>query len=188
MMRTSRTTGVVDFDPTTDLMAPPHYVIHAIVDGLDEIARGMERKWGIGRLRLLVSDLLRAKFDSQKAKLDAAIEANREPYIRAQAEGMKRAYAALDQAAQESGHQPLSSEVWECILPSSGEVITIVRSEPEAHHLCRNCRVFTLDEIALLIDALPKPVLEAKRILPGATVARVGTPEIDWERGDDLPF
>jgi hypothetical protein len=31
-------------------------------------------------------------------------------------------------------------------------------------------------------------VLEAKRVFPGATVTRVGKPEIDWERGDPIPF
>jgi hypothetical protein len=56
----------------------------------------MERKWGVGRLRLLVSDLLSAKFDAQKDKLDAAIATNQEQYIRAQAEGMKRAWSALE--------------------------------------------------------------------------------------------
>jgi hypothetical protein len=175
-------------DPLTDPMAPPDYVIRAALDGVDLLAHEMERKWGVGRLRLLVSDLLRAKFDAQKDRLDAAIETDREPYVRAQAEGMRRAWAALDVAATEAGHAPLSPEIWECVLPSTGEVIAIVRTEPEAHALCRDCRVFTLDEIARLIDGLPKGVLEAKRIFPGATVARVRKKEIDWEKGDELPF
>jgi hypothetical protein len=73
-----------------DWMAPPDYVIRAALDGVDRTAAEMERKWGVGRLRLLVSDLLRAKFDAQKDRLDAAIETDREPYVRAQAEGMRR--------------------------------------------------------------------------------------------------
>ena len=85
-----------------DPMAPSSYAIQAIIDGLDQVAVEMERKWGIGRLRLLVSDFLRAKFDSQRDKLAAAIATNREVYIRAQAEGMKRAWAALDNAADGS--------------------------------------------------------------------------------------
>jgi hypothetical protein len=184
----ARSSRIVDFDPLTDPMAPSDYIIGAAIEGVDLFAHEMERKWGVGRLRLLVCDLLRARFDAQKDKLDAAIEANREPYVRAQAEGMRRAWAALDAVATEAGHTPLSPEIWECVLPSTGEVIAIVRTEPEAHALCRDCRVFTLEEIARLIDGLPKGVLEAKRIFPGATVARVGKPEIDWEKGDDLPF
>jgi hypothetical protein len=65
-------------------MAPPHLVAQAILDGLDETARQMEQKWGVGRLRLLVDDALRAKFDAQKAKLDAAIATDQEVYVRAQ--------------------------------------------------------------------------------------------------------
>ncbi|MDA1133256.1 MAG: hypothetical protein O2905_08575, partial [Proteobacteria bacterium] len=72
-------------------MAPSDYAIRAILDGLDHLALDMERKWGVDRLRLLVADPLRARFDAQKDKLDAAVVANEERYVRAQAEGMKRA-------------------------------------------------------------------------------------------------
>ena len=178
----------VGIDPITDPMAPSEYAIRAIIDGLDQVAREMERKWGVGRLRLLVSDLLRAKFDAQKDKLDAAIEANQERYIRAQAEGMKRAWAALDRAAAEAGQTALSPEVWECRLPGNSEVVSIVRNEAEAHHVARSCRVFTLAEIARLIEALGDTVLEAKRVFPGAQVTAIGKPTIDWEKGDDIPF
>jgi hypothetical protein len=58
----------------------------------------MERRWGVGRLRLMVNDVLRIKFDAQQAKLDAAIATDQESYIRAQAEGMRRAWLALERA------------------------------------------------------------------------------------------
>lgn len=175
-------------DPASDPMAPPEYAVRAIVDGLDQVAHAMERKWGIGRLRLLVGDLLRAKFDAQKDKLDAAIESGRETYVRAHAEGMRRAWQFLDKAAAEAGHKPLSPEVWECVLPTSGEVVAIVRTEAEAHHVCREARVFTLSEIARVIEALGDIVLETKRVFPGAAIARIGKPEIDWGKGDPIPF
>ena len=175
-------------DPSADPMAPSDYVIGAILDGLDHLARDMERKWGVNRLRLLVADQLRARFDAQKDKLDAAVVANEERYVRAQADGMKRAWAALDKAAIEAGASSLSPEVWECTLPSSGQVVAIVRTPAEAHHVAGERLVFSVDEIAWLIDDLPAAVLETKRVFPGAVVARVGPPEIDWERGDDIPF
>src|SRR5512134_156969 len=107
-----RSALVTSFHPATDPQAPSEYAIRAIIDGLDQVACEMERKWGVGRLRLLVGDLLRAKFDAQKDKLEAAIVTNRETYIRAQAEGMKRAWTALDKAASEAGYAPLSPKVW----------------------------------------------------------------------------
>ena len=116
-MSTRGIVAALPVDPATDPQAPSDYAIRAIINGLDQVAIEMERKWGVGRLRLLVSDLLRAKFDAQKDKLDAAIASNQEQYIRAQAEGMKRAWAALDKAASEAEHRPLSGDVWECVLP-----------------------------------------------------------------------
>ena len=83
------------------------------------------------------SDALRIKFDAQKAKLDAAIATDQETYVRAQAEGMRRAWLALDRAATENGAQPLAPQVWECVLPASGEVVSIVRTQAEAHHVAR---------------------------------------------------
>ena len=176
------------FDPATDAMAPSEYAIRAILDGLDPVAAAMERKWGVGRLRLLVGDSLRARFDTQSDKLAAAIESNRETYVRAQAGGMKRAWAALDRAATESGAAPLSPEIWDCVLPGTGEVVAIVRSEAEAHHVARQCRVFSLAETARLIAALPDTVLAAERVFPGATVTGISKTKINWQKGDEIPF
>ena len=175
---------------TPDPSAPSDYAIRAILDGLDQTALAMERKWGVGRLRLLVGDLLRAKFDAQKDKLDAAIASGRETYVRPQAEGMARAWQVLDKAAAEAGYRPLSPEVWEAVLPSTGEVVALVRTEAEACHLVRRQRVFTLGEIARLIDGLPEAVLAAKQLFPGAevTAVRQRKPEPDWTKGDPLPF
>ena len=189
MMHQRRTKPLIAEGTANGSSAPSEYVIRAVLDGLDQVAIKMEIKWGIDRLRLLVSDFLRVKFDAQKDKLDAAIATSREGYTRAQAEGMKRAWAALDIAATEAGAKSLSPEIWECALPSSGEVVSIVRTEVEAHHICRECRVFTIDEIAQIIDGLPDAVLEVKKVFPGAAVTGVREREpVDWEKGDDLPI
>jgi hypothetical protein len=190
--RQPQTTGCV-VDLTRDPMAPPELVTQAILDGLDEAARQMERKWGIGRLRLLVDDALRAKFDAQKAKLDAAIATDQEIYVRAQAAGMRRAWQVLDQAATDAGAQPLAPEVWECVLPSSGEVISIVRTEAEAHHVARAGEVWTLAEVGVLIERMGDEVRKVRRTFPGSAVVDVRPrepppPPIDWARGDELPF
>lgn len=40
-------------DPVTEAMASSAYRIQSMAEGLDEVAHAMERKWGVGRLRLL---------------------------------------------------------------------------------------------------------------------------------------
>jgi hypothetical protein len=164
-------------DLTRDLVAPPEVVIKAILDGVDEVARQMEQKWGVGRLRLLVSDTLRIRFDAQQAKLDAAIATNEPAYIRAQAEGMSRAWLALDGAATEAGAAPLAPEIWECVLSSTGEVVGIVRTEAEAHHIARESEVWTLVEVAVLIERLGDEVRQVKRTFPGSAVVEVRDPK-----------
>jgi hypothetical protein len=180
-------------DLTRDLMAPLELVNQAILDGLDETARQMERKWGVGRLRLLVDDALRAKFDAQKAKLDAAIATGQEIYVRAQAAGMRRAWQVLDRTATETGAQLLAPVVWECVLPSSGEVVSIVRTEAEAHRVARECEVWTLAEVGVLIERMGDQVRKVRRTFPGSAVVDIRPrepppPPIDWARGDELPF
>jgi hypothetical protein len=180
-------------DLSRDPMAPPELVTKAILDGLDATAEQMEQKWGVDRLRLLVDDALRAKFDAQRAKLDAAIATGQEVYIRAQGEGMRRAWQALDRAAGEAGAQPLAPEVWECVLPASGEVVSIVRTEAEAHHVARAGEVWTLAVVGVLIERMGDQVRKVRRMFPGSAVVDVRPrepppPPIDWARGDELPF
>jgi hypothetical protein len=172
-----------------DVYSSETYRIQAMVEGVDQVAISMERKWGVGRLRLLVSDLLRAKFDEQKNRLDQAIAGNHEGYVRIHTDGMRRAWEALDRSAREAGEVPLAPQVWECVLPDTGEIVSLVRTEAEAHHVAREGQVFTVAEIATLIAGLGEGVLEAKRQFPGAGVTAVRRkPAADWARGDDVPF
>jgi hypothetical protein len=181
--------SVRKFDPVTDAMATSAYRIRSMVDGLDQVASDMERKWGVGRLRLLVSDFLRAKFDEQKDRLDAALRSGEERFVAAQVEGMRRAWTALDRAAHDAGASPLAPQVWEYVLPSTGEIISLVRSEDEAHHVAREGRVFTVAEVAILIEALGDGVLNIKQKFPGAAVTGIRRKApVDWERGDEIPF
>ena len=50
------------------------------------------------------------------------------------------------------------------MLPSTGEVVSLVRTEAEAHHVARECRVFTVTEVAILIEALGNGVLAVKHM------------------------
>jgi hypothetical protein len=148
----------------------------SILDGLDARAREMELKWGIDRLRLLVDDDLRIRFDRQQRQLDDAIIAGDEEAICTHAAALRRGWAALDAAATAAGAEPLHPLVWECVLPDSGEVVSIVRTEAEAHHVCRDGETWTLAEIGRLIEQLGKGVRQIKDLYPGATVAEVRAP------------
>jgi hypothetical protein len=126
----------------------------AALDEADALAIELERKWGCGRLRLVVSPDLRARFDSQRWKLhQAQWHGNLDDVVR-EAGRMARAWRALDVAAEAAGVEPLSPEVWELSLPD-GLVVALTRSRAEVHHVADDPRflvTYTLDDIARLIE------------------------------------
>lgn len=177
------------------VFAPTHHQQKSIIDGVDFIATEMERKWGIGRLRLIVDDQLRSKFDAQFEKLNAAIESGQADLISVQADGMKRAWQALDKAADAAGLKPLSAEVWEVTLPGSGRIVAVVRTTEEAHLVATpECETWTLSEISHLIEHAGTLVADIKRTFPGAEITAIhgktNPPDksFDWSKGDDIPF
>lgn len=177
------------------VFAPTHHLQKSIIDGVDYTATQMERKWGIGRLRLIVDDHLRSKFDAQSEKFNAAIESGQNDLISVQADGMKRAWQALDQAADAAGQKPLSAEVWEVTLPGSGRIVAVVRTSAEAHLVATpESETWTLSEISHLIEHAGTLVADIKRTFPGAEITAIhgktNPPDnaFDWSKGDDLPF
>ena len=177
------------------VFAPTQHFQKSITDGVDFIATQMERKWGIGRLRLIVDDQLRSKFDAQSEKLNAALESGQIDLISVQADGMKRAWEALDKAADAAGQKPLSAEVWEVTLPGSGRIVAVVRTSAEAHLVATpECETWTLSEISHLIEHAGTLIADIKRTFPGAEITAIhgktNPPDkpFDWSKGDDIPF
>lgn len=171
----------------------------AFIDGADQLCVDMGLKWGEGRLRLLVDDDLRARFDSQWRKFNAAIrEGDLETVVR-ESQRMKAAWLALDKAATEAGAVKLLPTVWEAV-DDDGVVIAIVRTAAAAGHVVasgRAMRVYTVDEVARLLRTRFAEVGDAKEAFPGATVKSVRKPEtgvhtpgaMDWVNGDaSIPF
>jgi hypothetical protein len=146
----------------------------AHIDGAAALGAKAEAHWGCGRLRLLVSTELRAKFDSQRSKLQVAIETGQLDDVVREADRMATAWRALDTAAREAGHPPISSTVWEVTL-QDGTVAAIVQDYAIAHDVVaggRQVAVYSLAEIGELLSHYAG-VVKAKVIWPGATVTRV---------------
>ncbi|WP_270936288.1 hypothetical protein [Falsiroseomonas oryzae] len=176
--------------------------IQGLVQSVDLLTDSLERKWGVGRLRLLVDDALRERFDRQWRKWQAAYAAQDLEAVRVHSEAMRRAWAALDGASMAAGHVPMAPEVWETRMPD-GSVLAIVRGPAEQHALPRAKgqggdgrarEVWSLDEIGRVICAWEgRNWVEAVRAeFPGAKVEALRlTPrgaEFDWSRGDEIPF
>lgn len=151
------------------------FLASAAIDCLDEVAVAMERKWGVGRLPKLVGPELAAKFLAQADKLNAALAVKLTDAIVAHAGAMERAWKALDKAAIAAGAQPMAPVIWQAVIPSTGEVVAIVRTGDEAAAIAaeRWGTVWTLAEVALALDAFGDDVRAVKTRFPHAAVTAV---------------
>lgn len=161
---------------------------HSVIDGLDAVAHDMETLWGAGRLRLLVSDFLRAKFDAQTAKLNTALQDSNPEFIAVQAEGLRRAWAYLDKAAREAGHRPLDPNIWEITLPTAGIAVALVRSLAEAHALSKDRVAFTTEELGAWLEQCPDAIKRVQQKYPGTLLNLHKPKTVDWSKGDPIPF
>ena len=84
--------------------------IQGLVQSVDLLTDSLERKWGTGRLRLLVEDGLRERFDRQWRKWQAAYAAQDLAAVQAHSEAMRRAWAALHTHTRDSC--PCAAHSW----------------------------------------------------------------------------
>lgn len=159
---------------------------------LDAVAYEMEIKWGIGRLTELVTPTMAARFKAQQELLDQITQTNDQQGIADAAQATVRGWQAMDQEASIKGALPVFQTKWIGKAPS-GQTVTIYRM-PQArldNPDDDGSLVFTLDELLALVDGLPDLVKQVKQAGLAAQVKAVhdGKPEdIDWEKGDPLPF
>ena len=133
--------------------------MQAVADGVDEVAVAMERKWGVDRLRRLVSDDLRERFDRQARKWNEALYKYNLPEIEKHGTAMRKGWQILDRVAEQPGAEDLNPHVWEAVSPS-GKVIALVPDEAHARAAAetsdgRWIEVWTIQEIARLIEQEP---------------------------------
>jgi hypothetical protein len=170
------------------------------IDGMDAVAVEMETKWGADRLRLLVDDDLRAKFDRQRFLVNNAIFHSDLEEVRKQTRRMVSAWLALDQAAEAAGAAPLSPDVWEAPM-TDGTVLAITRTGAEALAVARTQAgrkmvVWSMAEVAMFV-ASQREVNQIKDTFPGARVTVVrreiadplsGLADSSGALDDEIPF
>lgn len=188
-MRSSRPSKSAVQD-AIDFQAPPTRSdrFQALVDGVDAVTVAMERKWGMGRLPLLVSDDLRTRWYRQWDHFTATLAAGDEAVMEACAPATIRGWQAMDASATGDQHPPMNPDVWEIDM-GDGRVVGVVRDASEASVAASWARfhgreLWTLDEIKELIRAAGRTVGQAKQLFPGARVTKaVGDP-----LNDDIPI
>lgn len=174
--------------------------LKAYIDGVDQAARTMEAKWGVGRLPMIVSTETRAKFYRQGLRFREALETcygakvitrDMMDAIAKAAGGMERAWAALDKEADTIGAKPLDPDVWEAVL-SDGSILAVVQTSADAHRVLEDGRiknVWTMEEVSRAVEAFPDIIRSIKETFPGAEVQPVREKRSREEPlSDPIPF
>lgn len=172
-------TTVIDYASVALAIAP-----------IDEAFRQSETKWGVGRLERLVSTATLEAYRRGWSLYRAALDASDAQALTALAPRLAAMLAYLDAEATRAGHGPVAPDAWEAPL-TGGAVLVVVRTNAEAsavlrgsegrlppdlvatvrhQHEGRHLEVWTMAEIARLIDAVGSPVSGIKAAFPGAAV------------------
>lgn len=169
---------------------------HACIQAIDILAHEMDKKWGVDRLRLLVSPDLQARFDTQRWKLNEAIEKADSAQIQVESQRTVNAYRALDRAATESGADMLDPKMLE-IHQGDGKVLCVVETHIDASRVKNDGRakvVVSLVEIVALLEHY-RAAVDVLAAFPGARVTstrRLDDPVegIKWQGliDDEIPF
>jgi hypothetical protein len=173
-------------------------------DATDAARVAHETLWGCGRLELLASPDLLARFRRQQQTWRETLQRawDMDPVsgealalVSQKAASMVRAWAALDAYAAEAGHRHVAPWVWEARL-ADGTVAAFVQTNAEASRVIaegRFLKVFTLAEVAHVIDEMPAAFLQPADQIPGQTLTpsrlsyyRTSDNEIPWD--DPIPF
>lgn len=157
---------------------------------LDNIAAGMERKWGVDRLPALAGKDTRTRFDHWREKLNAAIEAGADTDHLAGI--VARGWQAMDAAATALGCFPIPAGVAEVNLPGHG-IVAIAHSDEAARAAIlqakfegRRIAVWTMTEVAAVLT-VHGIAHAAKHEFPGALVTTLPAEMRPGRRKAGLP-
>ena len=175
-----------------DIESDQALTIRAVIDGVDAKFREMDRKWGIDRLRLNLTDEHRAGFDQQWRNWRNATSTNLYPPVKQHGDAMRGWLDAADRLAEGAGHVPEGEKVWQIAL-EHGERIAICQDDFDRERAVDVDDTWTLEELAVLIASLPEDARKARKLF-AQTPGLGGVPKVRFTEdrfaagGDELPF
>ena len=110
---------VIRRDPTLHPDMPSVGAVLTWVHKVRSADTELKHKWG--DYPSMVSDLVRAKLDRQRAKLETALEGQAEVEVRKHAEAMLRGFAFVDKALKDAGHIPVGQKP-HAVMTEKGEM------------------------------------------------------------------
>jgi len=155
-------------------------IVRAAMDSVDEVARRLEQRWGIGRLERLAPPDLAVKFEQARQNLNDAANNDDHNYLVQKANNMIAGWNALERFAEKNGHQPADERIWYAIAPDNagGKPYAIIQDSGVAKLVDPESvsRTYTLDELCRIINFWEEnsPLVKSvKDVFPGAEIQSI---------------
>lgn len=166
---------------------------------LINVKQAHEKRWGVSRLIGLVDEEFRAKFWMQSERVFAAQQMRDEVRLTKAVDGMKKAYAALEQWAVAEGVSQVP-EIKHCQHEmKDGSVMVVVETYEDALHFEQfmgkdeKRHIWCMEELEIVMNAdVIKETMALKRKYPTAQMVRLDIPPNKFPQGgktglDDMP-
>jgi hypothetical protein len=163
------------------------------------VQQAHEKKWGVSRLIGLVDEEFRVKFWTQSERIYAAQKMRDEVRLTKAVEGMKKAYAALEQWAVTTGVSQ-TPEIKNCQYEmKDGSIMVVVETYEDALHFEQFAgadtrrHIWCMEELEIVMNAeVFKETMALKRQYPQAQMVRLDKPANKFPNGgatglEDMP-
>lgn len=168
-----------------DKLNAAQYEIKRWIDKLDQVAIAKEAVWGIGNLLEFISQETADKVRRQDQKLADAIKRQDIAAVQELVNGYIRAYDVMENEARLRGHAPIFPEAMEVALPS-GFRLRVAKNANEARSVTEEgVYVWSLQEIAHVIESECTLVNKIKDTFPEAQVTAIERKKFE---SDELPW
>ena len=172
-------------------------IVKSAFDAVDEVARQMQHKWGIGKLERLASPQLAISFNRARVNFSDAANGDDENYMAQKAANLIAGWKALEQYAKKNGFNPTQGAVMYLIAPADagGGSYAIIGHSCDSKAVTEPVeRVYTADEVIRIIQRWENTNLgdmtsKVKEYFPDAEISKLDSTENKDATPDDLiPF
>ena len=154
------------------------------------VQQAHEKKWGVSRLIGLVDEEFRVRFWTQSERVYAAQRSRDEVRLSKAVDGMKKAYAALEQWAVTTGVSQVP-EIKNCQYEMrDGSIMVVVETYEDALHFDQfmghdsRRHIWCMEELELVMNAeVVKETMALKRSYPQAQMVRLDKPANKFPEG-----
>lgn len=173
-------------------------IVKAALESVDEVARTLEQRWGIGRLQRIAPPDLAVKFAQATENFNEACNQDDHNYMVQKANNLIAGWKALERSAEKNGFSPADPKVLYLRAPDDaldGKPFAIIEHSGDYKRIEPDTvtRIYTIDEICRFIQFWEEKNSMANTVkdtFPGSQITSIKPNNENKEEpfDDEIPF